>query len=344
MPAPPRPNRDQPPRTVDRDANMPQRALITGISGFIGGHLAEHLLAAGDAVLGCTSRGTWRRESPAAVSNCVELAAFDISRDDGLPASARRVIERFRPTCLYHLAALSVPQDCGATEPSPAAIAVNVDGTRRVLELAAGLPSRPRLLFVSSSHVYAPVPASAPRVAETAPLGPDRGYGRSKLAAEEVVRGAVRASGGDVVIVRAFQHAGPRMNARLMLSQWSTQFLARDSRPVEVYTRDAHIDLSDVRDVVRAYRLLTERGRSGEIYNVGCGVSRSSGAILDILRRLAGPGRAIVETRPGFKQGPIADITELAARTGWQPRIPIEQTVADTWAWWQGTSHAEGTR
>ncbi len=314
---------------------MPQRALITGISGFIGGHLAEHLLASGDAVLGSTSRGTWRRGSPAAVTDRVEVVAFDVGRDDGLSPAARRAIERFRPTCIYHLAALSVPQDCGAVEPRPAAIVVNVDGTRRVLELAAELPSPPRLLFVSSSHVYAPVPPAAPRVAETASLGPDRGYGRSKLAAEEIVRRAIRGWGCDAVIVRAFQHAGPRMDVRLLLSQWSQQFLAGDSSPVEVYTRDAHIDLSDVRDVVRAYRLLTERGRAGEVYNVGCGVSRTSGAILDMLRRLAGPGRAIVETRPGFKQGPIANISRLAARTGWQPLIPIEQTVADTWAWWQ---------
>ena len=69
---------------------------------------------------------------------------------------------------------------------------------------------------------------------------------------------------------------------------------------------------------------------------MGCGVSRTSGAILDILRRLAGPDRAIVETRPGFKQTPIADFSRLAACTGWAPVIPIEQTVADTWAWWQG--------
>jgi GDP-4-dehydro-6-deoxy-D-mannose reductase len=311
---------------------MPQRALITGISGFIGGHLAEHLLASGDAVLGCTSRGTWRRDSPAAVVDRVELVAYDISREDGLATASRRAIERFRPTCIYHLAALSVPQDCGDAEPSSAAIAVNVDGTRRVLELAAALPSRPRLLFISSSHVYAPVRPEAPRVAETAPLGPTRGYGRSKVAAEEVVR---HGCGSDVMIVRAFQHAGPRMDARLMLSQWSRQFLADNARPIEVYTRDAHIDLSDVRDVVRAYRLLAERGWAGEVYNVGCGVSRTSGAILDILRRVAAPSRAVVETRPGFKQGPIADVSRLAARTGWSPAIPIEQTVADTWAWWQ---------
>ena len=128
--------------------------------------------------------------------------------------------------------------------------------------------------------------------------------------------------GADAVIVRAFQNAGPRMDARLMLSQWSRQFLAGGSRPIEVYTRDAHIDLSDVRDVVRAYRLVAECGRAGEIYNVGSAPAAPAARFFDLLRRLAGPGRVVVETRPGFKQAPIADISRLAARTGWAPRFP----------------------
>lgn len=104
---------------------------------------------------------------------------------------------------------------------------------------------------------------------------------------------------------------------------------------MEVYTLDARIDLSDVRDVVRAYRLLLERGRPGEVYNVGSGISRRTGDILELLRGMAGPKRPVVERRPGFKQDPIADVTRLVECTGWSARIPLEQTVADTWAWWR---------
>ncbi|NQU23334.1 MAG: NAD-dependent epimerase/dehydratase family protein, partial [Candidatus Nealsonbacteria bacterium] len=208
-------------------------------------------------------------------------------------------------------------------------------GTRRVMELAAELPSRPRVLFVSSSHVYAPVTTETPVVDESAPLQPQRGYGRSKLAAEAEVRRAVEELGCDAVVTRSFQHTGPRQNPRMMLPQWARQFALAGSEPVEVHTRDAMIDLTDVRDVVRAYRLLIERGTRGEVYNVGSGVAVRSGDVLDVLRNLADPQRPIVELHPGRKQDPIANIDRLVQSTGWQPIVPIETTVADTLAWWR---------
>jgi GDP-4-dehydro-6-deoxy-D-mannose reductase len=314
---------------------MPHRALITGASGFAGGFLAEHLLESGDVVLGCSPDGAWEAASPEAIREPVKLVAWDLGRADGLDDEARRRIEAFRPEVIYHLAALSVPRDCGAEEPAPAALAVNVGGTGRVLRLAASLAPSPRVLFVSSSHVYAPVDREKPRVDESSPLGPTQGYGQTKLAAEREVRRAVEQDGTDAVVVRAFQHTGPRQVEPMMLPEWVRQFAAGGGDPVEVHTCDAQIDLSDVRDVVRAYRLLAERGRRGEIYNVGSGVPRSSGDVLDILRELAAPDRPIDETQPGFKQDPIADITRLVRATGWRPLVSIDQTVADTLAYWR---------
>ncbi len=320
---------------------MSRRALITGVSGFAGGLLAEHLLDCGDVVLGCSPAGTWKNSSPDSLRQRVELLAWDIGDPHGLSRESNRRIEQFEPHWIFHLAALSVPEDCGPQEPVPEAMAVNVDGTRRVMQLAAALPSRPRVLFTSSSHVYAPVTSSAPTVDETAPVGPWRGYGRTKLAAEAEVRRAVERWGCDAVIARSFQHAGPGQNPRMMLAQWARQFARGGGEPVEVHTCDARIDLSDGRDVVRAYRLLAKRGRRGEVYNVGSGVSRRSGDVLQLLRRIADPSRRIVVRRPGFKQDPIADITRLRECTGWCARIPLETTVADTLAWWQ---NLESTR
>ena len=119
-----------------------------------------------------------------------------------------------------------------------------------------------------------------------------------------------------------------------MLPCWTWQFAA-GCAPVEVYTLDARMDLSDVRDVVRAYRLLAERGRPGEVVNVGRGVARSSGEVFAILRKLADPDRPVVQTRPGARQNPIADVARLLERTGFQATLPLEQTVADTLAWCQ---------
>jgi len=314
---------------------LAMRGFITGISGFVGGFLAEHLLNTGDAVLGCSPDGTWEQGCPESLRGRVELVGWDLAIPDGLGEEARQRIEQFKPEVLYHLAALSIPEKCGNPAPSALASTINVGGTRQVLELAATLPWRPRVLMISSSHVYAPVTSDAPRVDENAPLGPTRGYGKTKLAAEAEVRRAVKYNQVDAVVARAFQHTGPRQNPEMMLPQWARQFAAGGTEPVEVYTRDAWIDVTDVRDVVRAYRLLMEYGERGEVYNVGSGMGRSSGQLLDILRRLADPDRPVVELRPGFKQDPIADTTRLVDCTGWRAEIPVEQTVADTLAYWR---------
>ncbi len=314
---------------------MPHRALITGLPGFVGGFLAEHLLDCGDDVLGCSPDGAWELSSPEELRDRVELLAWDLGNEAGIPTKQRQMIENFRPDGIFHLAGLSVPGDCGQDDIAPQARAINVDGTRRVMELAAELPSRPRVLFVSSSHVYAPVTAEMSVVDESAPLGPRHGYGLSKLAAEAEVRRAIDQLGCDAVVARSFQHTGPRQNPRMMLPQWARQFAVDGSDPVEVHTRDAIIDLTDVRDVVRAYRLLIERGQRGEVYNVGSGMATRSGDVLDALRNLADPQRPIIELHPGRKQDPIANIDRLVQRTGWQPTVPIETTIADTLSWWR---------
>jgi GDP-4-dehydro-6-deoxy-D-mannose reductase len=322
---------------------MAYRALITGVSGFVGPFLAEHLLDCGDAVLGTSPDGAWADRTPETVRAKVELIAWDLSRPDGLLEASRRAIQRFRPQVVYHLAAMSIPAQCGEDQPTPQAVAVNVDGTRRVLEAAGAMAGPPRLLLVSTSHVYATVGESSPLVDENWPLAPRQGYGRTKLAAEEAVRRAIDA-GLDGLIVRAFQHTGPGQQPPMMLPEWAGQFARGGPEPVQVQTLDAWIDLSDVRDVVRAYRLLAVEGQRGATYNVGSGQPRRSGDILEILRRTARVDRAVVELRPGRKQDPIADITRLVRRTGWQPRVPLEQTVADTLAWWQGSSPSPSGR
>ena len=321
---------------------MSYRALITGISGFAGGFLAEHLLQAGDTVAGCSPDGTWLPGTPEVLRDRAEIIPWDLTSPGGPSEENRRRIREYGPEVIYHLAALSVPEVCGHRQPTPQATAVNVDGTRRVLQLAVSLPSPPRVLFVSSSKVYAPVTRQSPRVDESFPLDPRNGYGLTKLRAEREVARAIREHGCDAIVVRAFQHAGPRQDPRMMLSQWARQFARGGPGPVEIFTRDALIDLTDVRDVVRAYRLLVRHGRRGQTYNVGSGTSRRSGDVLDRLRQLADPAREILETQPGFKQDPIADTVRLVRATGWQPVIPLERTISDTLAWWTRQTSQSG--
>jgi GDP-4-dehydro-6-deoxy-D-mannose reductase len=311
------------------------KALMTGVTGFAGRYLAEHLLASGDEVLGCSASGILPVDTADDVRRRVPILVWDIGNPRGLTDATRRKIEAFAPQAVYHLSALSIPEDCGDEEPTQRAWAVNVEGTSHVLDLADNLGTKPRVLFTSTSHVYAPVMSADARLDEFAPLGPWRAYGRTKLAAEERVHEACQTRGLSVIISRSFQHTGAHQGPRMMLPQWARQFAQSAAGPVKVYNRDTYIDLTDVRDVVRAYRLLMLHGQAGETYNVGSGISRRTGDILEILVRAAG-AREIIELRPGRRQDPIADISRLNAQTGWQPEITIEQTVRDTLDFWRG--------
>jgi len=333
---------------------MPHRAFITGITGFVGSHLAEHLLACGDRVFGTGVKAEWEDPLVPQSLRDVSLLEWDLRRD---PSDAlRETLAEQAPTVIYHLAAVSIPALCGETEPTELATQVNVDGTRRVLELAESLPDRPRVLVVSSSYVYgranAPLPNPLPsgerehlaplpsgergrlRVDETARAAPHRGYGITKLAAEELTREAAAAGRLDCVIARPFNHTGPRQTPELMLPEWCRQFAA-GTDPVTVHTLDAWLDLTDVRDIVRGYRLLAEHGRCGAVYNLGSGIMRRSGDLFRRLHELAGGDRPYVESQPGEKHQPIADCTRLLEATGWRPRISLWQTIGETFGYWR---------
>lgn len=305
------------------------KALLTGITGFVGGHLTRHLLASGDEVVGVSQNGAW----PADFSLPVTLVPADLAHD--FTPSFIAEIDKYAPDVIYHLAGLSIPSDCGGSgEPTPAAWNVNVEAVRRIVELAAALRRRPRVVFTSSSHVYRAVPVDAPIVDESAPLEPRTAYGRTKLAAEEVCRRAVAETGADIVVVRSFSQAGERQDARLMLAEWAAALARRDPQ-IEIGNDNVTIDLLDVGDAVRALRLLTLHGASGSVYNVGSGIARTSGDLFRLLQTMADDSRPVRIRSPERRSDPIADTRRLQAATGWRPEVPIERTIADVWHYWR---------
>ncbi len=309
-------------------------SVITGVTGFAGSFLAEHLLAQGDRVLGISGHGVWPAYIPAQLQQAVPLTRWDASQPlQG--AQAEHEILSFQPDCIYHLAALSSPSDCGTFLPNALAASVNIGGTAAVLELAAQLPQKPRVLFSSTSHVYDRDSAAGVLVSEQSRIKPQRGYGWSKWLAEEMIVPFARDQGVEVIVARSFQHTGPRQLSRTMLPDWARQFAGGGSEPVRVHNLTSTIDLTDVRDVVRAYRLLMMHGRPGEAYNVGSGVALRTGTVFEVLRSLAGRDRKFFELYPGVRYNPMADIARLVACTGWQPQISLAQTVADTLGFWQ---------
>lgn len=315
------------------------RAFITGISGFVGAHLARVLSSLGDVVTGANREGRW----PVDLVETMRAARIDAPRAwdiaDEPTAELRRFLAEFRPDVVYHLAALSIPEDCGAAgPPTPRALAINVDGTMRVAELATAIscaapgqtPKRPRLIFASSSHVYGAVEPSRSMVAEDAPLNGTSAYAVTKRMAEERLLALAATGQLEVVIARAFKHVGARQDSRLMLAEWAAQFAA-GVEPVRIRSCDSVVDMTDVRDVCLAYRLLAERGVSGRIYNVGSGVPRRTGDIFLRFRALARPGCPFVETHPGFRQEPIADIRRIKADTGWSPTLSLDDSLRGIW-------------
>jgi GDP-4-dehydro-6-deoxy-D-mannose reductase len=313
------------------------RALITGISGFVGGHLAEHLLESGDLVVGLSAGGIW----PAALehlSGRVRLEKYNLT--DGSDDELSERLRRKHPEVIYHLAAQANPQ---ASVADPRGTwALNLGGTLNVLEAIKTSKLAPRVVLVGSGVCYGnPAPEHLP-VRESCPLRPNNPYSASKGASDLLGVQHFLAHGTSVVMVRPFNHAGPRQSDAYVLSSLARQVAEVEAgiKPqVDVGNLDVVRDFTDVRDIVRAYRMLAERGVPGEIYNLGTGRDIPLSRMLDILRALARRPIDVridsARVRPVDQPRLLADASKLKAATRWEPSYTIEQTLADMLDFWR---------
>jgi GDP-4-dehydro-6-deoxy-D-mannose reductase len=293
------------------------RVLVTGASGFVGRWLIRELVANGHEAVGAPPS-----------------SELDITDRVGVAALLRKT----NPDAVAHLAALSYGPD--ARRAPDLAFAVNEGGTRSVMAAAASMAVP--VLVVSSSEVYgSPIPADLP-LTESAPLLAEQPYGRSKLALE---RAAIEAAAGGnlaLVIVRPFNHAGPGQRPEFVVPALARRILeARQSgsSTIAAGNVDVRRDFSDVRDVVRAYRLIIEWIGSHEaedgprIYNIASGRSVAIRDIAEAFAALAGIDLEIKidpllvrESDPPEIRG---DASAIATQLGWRPTIPFEITLKD---------------
>ncbi|MBV8073923.1 MAG: GDP-mannose 4,6-dehydratase [Candidatus Eremiobacteraeota bacterium] len=297
------------------------RVLVTGGSGFVGRRLLAALRERGDDVVSAApSRG--------------EDEHLPLELRD--PDNVRAIVELARPELVFHLAAQSfVPRSLEAPLET---YAVNVDGTAYLLEALRAAAPKARLIFTSSAQVYGNRPLADMPLRETLAPQPANPYAASKAAAEALILGAHAAYGLDVVIGRAFNHIGPGQDPRFAIPAFA-QRLARvaagHERTLNVGNIETERDLLDVRDVVRAYVALAERGQAGEIYNVCSG---SAVKMREILRRLVNVAGVAVEIRedPSLLRAAevpraVGDPTKLKRTTGWAPRVALADSLREVY-------------
>jgi GDP-4-dehydro-6-deoxy-D-mannose reductase len=304
--------------------------LVTGATGFAGSHLIDLVQPSGASITG------WRRSGhPRPEANpSVRWQAVDLLDKDAV----RRAIAETRPSKVFHCAgAAHVGQ---SWDDARETLATNVLGTHHLLNglRAAGISAR--VLIPGSSYVYRP---SDHALKESDPIGPASPYALSKLAQEMLGARGGSDDGQEVLVTRSFNHIGARQNPSFAVAGFARQIAlieaGRMAPTVQAGNLDTERDLTDVRDTVRAYRDIVERGRPGAVYNVCSGKAYK---IRDVLGRLIALSRVPVRVqidasryRPHDTPRLLGDPTRLKGDVGWEPAIELEQSLADLLEYWR---------
>jgi GDP-4-dehydro-6-deoxy-D-mannose reductase len=305
------------------------RALITGINGFVGGHLAEHLLAHTNWQLWGVGREA--RLALAALEGGVQALSLDLND----PAAVRTAIADVRPDAIFHLAAQAHPHS-SFRDPA-GTLTTNILMQLNVFEACRAAAIDPTILVVCTGEEYGAVRPDELPVDENAPLRPVSPYAVSKVAQDMLAFQYHAAYGLRTIRVRPFNHTGPRQEDRYVATGFAHQITRAEAglQPpmIKVGNLDAQRDFTDVRDIVRAYRLAVEMGEPGEVYNLGSGQPIAIRSLLDTLLSLS---TIAIEVQPDPDRMRPADVpiiacdaTKFRQRTGWQPQIPLRQTLSD---------------
>jgi GDP-4-dehydro-6-deoxy-D-mannose reductase len=287
------------------------RALVTGSNGFVAHHLTAHLVNSGDEVYG-----------------------IDRDVDVTNEVSVREVFEAYRPDVTYHLAALT---HVGESWDHPNEFTrVNVVGTHRILDAAFDAVPSSTTVVVSTSEVYGVVSEEDQPLRETFRVAPANPYASSKVEAEHVAHDAMRRRGQRVIIARPFNHLGPGQSANFVVPALVTRLLdarERGAHDIAVGDLSTRRDFSDVRDVARAYRLLAQFGRSGEVYNIASGRDVALSEIAAQLVRQLAPDVALVVDPSLLRPVDVpvfrGSYEKLNEATGWSPKISLQKTLED---------------
>lgn len=315
-----------------------KKILITGASGFVGTYLAQHLLELGNAEI----HGTYLSDDSLEKSSIKDHITFH-KVDLQERSQTENLIKEVMPDEIYHLAALaSVP---GSFQDPGGAIHSNVDSELFLLEsLRANNLMSTKVLVIGSAEEYGYVTAEDLPVNEKAPLRPASPYAVSKIAQDFLGLQYYLAYKMPIYRVRPFNHVGPGQGTGYVVADFAKRIAEIEktgkSEVILVGDMTKKRDFTDVRDMVRLYPLILEKGTPGEVYNAGSGKSHQIQEIMDTFISLSHVTITLQQDpsklRPGDIPEIVADSTKVRETTGWQPEIPLEQTLKDTLDYWRG--------
>lgn len=302
------------------------RILIVGAAGFVGAYAIRQFAAEGAEIHATKLPQEQIRQTGCTVHDLDILDA----------EAVRMLFDAVMPDAVLHLAAQS---SVALSWKQPQLTAdINIKGTLNLLEAARAMKSPPRILLIGSGEEYGVLRAEQIPVSEDTPLHPANIYAATKAAAEQLAAIYVRAYSLPIVTVRAFNHFGPGQSETFVVPDFCKQAAEIEAGLREPVIRTGNLsakrDFTDVRDIVRAYTMLLRSGQTGAVYNVGSGRAIAVSDILETIRSLSTVPFTVEKDPAKYRPAEIpviaADITRLQTDTGWQPEIPLDQTLRDT--------------
>ncbi len=294
------------------------KVLITGIHGFVGQYLKKHLLSAGFDVFGIDRH-----------SHDKNTFETDITDRDKLGS----IIKDIRPDEIYHLAGIADVAHGNVSD----YYTVHAIGTLNLYEAVQKADIDPKILYVSTSNVYGIVPEEKQPIAEDQPVRPANHYGASKAAGEMISHKYI-ADGLRIIIARSFNHTGPGQTVAFILPKLAKAFAEKQP---EIGLGDTHTkrDFTDVRDVVKAYRMIVQEAGAGEVYNVCSGAVYSIDDMIGYLRNITGHAiriRQMASLKRTVDPVLFAGDNRRLKKLGWSAGIPMEQTIKDLIGFYNG--------
>jgi len=313
------------------------RALITGIAGFAGSHLVELLLSRGFQVSGVNYPGYPTHN----LTSCLdEVKLYQVDLND-FPL-LKEAVRDCQPHLLFHLAAISSVGD--SWENRELTLRTNIIGTMNLMEACRHLTRFPKILLVGSSEVYGAVAEEKQPITEKTHLHPRSPYAVSKATLELLGLQYLHSENYPIHLVRPFNHTGPRQLDNFVCSSFARQISEIEKglrEPVlKVGDLSARRDFSDVRDIVKGYLMVVEKGKVGRVYNLCAGKAYSIQTVVDILLSLSSAEIRVSQAPSRLRVGEIplcyGDHSRVSREVGWEPTIPLTQTLKDTLNYWRG--------